>query len=399
VIGNPFPLKQNEGKSFMGSITLGKGFLLSPDEAKSLISKDARNKDVLFPYLNGDDVNSDPEQRPSRWVINFFDWSEEKSRSYPDCFEIVERLVKPERERPGNTMGRIKWWQFYRRGVDLYETISKLDQVMVVPLVSKYSLFEFVPGTYVYMHKLAVFALNDFQSFAILSSSLHNAWCWRNSSTLGAGTLNYSITDCFETFPLPLNVSRSHVAKCGSKYYFFRKQLTEKLRIGLTDLQNSFHNSQLQNVGQDSIMLEDKAFEKKYGKNTLWLRKYIGQFTHVTFGQAIEDIKQLRQLFIELDLSTLATYGWTDIQLEHGFYELPFLPENDRIRFTVHPSARKEFLKRLFNLNHDQYLLNTRSQTEHGGQRKRKIIRQKSSGLQELFKDLSDPEIGSNQSS
>ncbi len=71
--------------------------MLEPSEAQALIQKDPRNKDVLFPYLNGEDLNSRPDQSPSRWVINFFDWPEEKAREYPECFRIVEEKVKPER--------------------------------------------------------------------------------------------------------------------------------------------------------------------------------------------------------------------------------------------------------------------------------------------------------------
>ncbi len=71
-LGNPYPLKQNEGKSFQGSIVLGKGFVLELHEVKELIRKNLKNRDVLFPYLNGDDLNSNPDQSPSRWVINFF---------------------------------------------------------------------------------------------------------------------------------------------------------------------------------------------------------------------------------------------------------------------------------------------------------------------------------------
>ena len=52
---------------------------------------------MLFPYLNGEDLNSRPDQSPSRWVINFFDWPIEKAMEYPDCFRIVEEKVKPER--------------------------------------------------------------------------------------------------------------------------------------------------------------------------------------------------------------------------------------------------------------------------------------------------------------
>ncbi len=98
-LGNPFTLKQNENKSFQGSIVLGKGFVLEPTEAEILIKKNAKNKDVLYPYINGDDLNNNPDQSPSRWVINFFDWPEEKAKQYPDCYEIIKRLVKPDRQR------------------------------------------------------------------------------------------------------------------------------------------------------------------------------------------------------------------------------------------------------------------------------------------------------------
>ncbi|QQM27910.1 hypothetical protein [Elizabethkingia sp. M8] len=132
------PLQSNKGKSFQGSIVLGKGFILTQEEALALIHKDPRNKEVLFPYLNGDDLNNDPEQKPSRWVINFFDWEEEKAKTYPDCYEIVEKLVKPERQRwkkdnDGNDiLGTYalrkplpqKWWIYGSKSPALYNAIS-----------------------------------------------------------------------------------------------------------------------------------------------------------------------------------------------------------------------------------------------------------------------------------
>ena len=53
-----------------------------------------------------------------------------------------------------------------------------------------------------------------------------------------------------------------------------------------------------------------------------------------------------------MDKAVLETYSWQDIQLRHDFYEVDYLPENDRVRFTIHPEARKEILKRLLELNH-----------------------------------------------
>ena len=56
--GNPYRLAANAGQSFQGSIVLGTGFIVDPEEAQDLIAKDPRNKAVLFPYLNGEDLNS-----------------------------------------------------------------------------------------------------------------------------------------------------------------------------------------------------------------------------------------------------------------------------------------------------------------------------------------------------
>lgn len=63
-----------------------------------------------------------------------------------------------------------------------------------------------------------------------------------------------------------------------------------------------------------------------------------------------------------MDEAVLDAYGWGltptlskgegGIQLRHDFYEVDYLPENDRVRFTIHPDARKEVLNRLLELNH-----------------------------------------------
>jgi hypothetical protein len=64
-----------------------------------------------------------------------------------------------------------------------------------------------------------------------------------------------------------------------------------------------------------------------------------------------------------MDEAVLAAYGWHEdsarwgkaIALRHDFYEVDYLPENDNIRYTIHPDARKEVLKRLLLLNHERY--------------------------------------------
>lgn len=90
---SPKRLKANESKAFIGSYVLGMGFVLSPDEATRMLDADPKNGNVVFPYINGDDLNSDPEQRPSRWVINFWDWPEERAREYEIPWQWIEERV------------------------------------------------------------------------------------------------------------------------------------------------------------------------------------------------------------------------------------------------------------------------------------------------------------------
>jgi uncharacterized protein (DUF433 family) len=58
-----------------------------------------------------------------------------------------------------------------------------------------------------------------------------------------------------------------------------------------------------------------------------------------------------------MDQAVLDSYGWQDILLRHNFYDVEYLPESDRERYTIHPEARRELLKRLLELNqkiHDE---------------------------------------------
>ena len=54
-----------------------------------------------------------------------------------------------------------------------------------------------------------------------------------------------------------------------------------------------------------------------------------------------------------MDETVLNAYGCEDINLAHDFDEVDYLPENDRVRHTISPDARKEVLKRLLKLNHE----------------------------------------------
>ncbi|MBA4422153.1 MAG: hypothetical protein C0390_03495 [Syntrophus sp. (in: bacteria)] len=112
-----------------------------------------------------------------------------------------------------------------------------------------------------------------------------------------------------------------------------------RLWLGLTDIYNLFHNRDLTPAIVAKISKKPDDAEAGY-----------------------QGIIELRKLHRELDEAVLAAYGWTDpstgsgqaLNLGHDFHEVETLPENDRIRYTISPDARKELLKRLLALNHQR---------------------------------------------
>lgn len=341
-VGNPYRLKENAGKSFQGSIVLGMGFVLEPSEAQALIQKNPNNKDVLFPYLNGEDLNSRPDQSPSRWVINFFDWPEEKAREYPDCFRILEEKVKPERMNINDKFGREYWWRFLRHRPELAQAIAPLHRVMVIAEASKTCGFSFGRIDQVYSHMLVVFALPRDEYFAVFQSTLHYYWAWKFSSTL-KGDLRYAPSDCFETFPFPAclrdgsTADSSSLESIGRRYYEHRQALMLDMQLGLTKTYNLFHDPGIAPGATDLPTLESQL--KKSGAK-------------LGAADSTARIQTLRDLHVKMDAAVLAAYNWTDIVLGHDFHAVDFLPENDRVRFTISPQARRELLKRLLELNH-----------------------------------------------
>jgi len=356
--GTPHPLFLNEGKSFQGSIVLGKGFILEPNEAINITKQNPKNKEVIFPYLNGDDLNNNPEQNPSRFVINFFDWSEQKIQQYQQPFNILNEKVKPERQRwkedkSGNPIiGEYalrkplpeKWWQHAEKRPALYNATKQVKRVLISCRVSKYVNQSFVEVGPIFDVATSVVTRSEYWEYAFLQSSLHDHWAWKYASTLES-RIRYVNVDCIDTFPILENLPsdiQNKLENIGEVYHAFRKQLLLNLQLGLTKTYNLFNSKSIQSTHLD---VKDKQ--------VIALQKHLEKTTNtIEFDEAILGIIKLRKLHKEMDEAVLEAYGWQDIALRHDFYEVDYLPENDRVRYTIHPDARKEVLKRLLELNH-----------------------------------------------
>lgn len=342
----PYKLYQQQNLGFIGSYMLGSGFLLEEQEARKLIEVNPRNASVLAPNLNGEDLNNSHWQYPSRWAINFKDLQEDVCKSeYPECYKIILETVKPEREKNSfSKSAKEKWWLYERSRPELYSKIKNLAKVLVIAQTSKTVAFCFVPQGYIYAMGTVVFAYEKYCDFTVLQSSLHNFWAWKNGSTMKTD-LRYTPTDVFETFPFPQNLSpqkEQQLENIGEAYHEHRRQLMLGMQLGLTKTYNLFHSNA---ITAQSIHDKDKQVAS--------LQKHLDKMANtISFYEAIQGILKLRELHVQMDEAVLDAYGWNDLALKHDFYEVDYLPENDRVRFTIHPDARKEVLKRLLELNH-----------------------------------------------
>lgn len=358
---SPKVLKANANQSFQGSIVLGMGFTMSEDEAKLFIAKDPKNAEVLFPYLNGEDLNTSPEQKASRWVINFFDWPLDRNAEgsweradarqrkaylscghvpadytgrvaadFPELLNIVEEKVKPERNKQKRECRKKFWWHYGEKTPALYHAIGRgstfaqhpkdwiedirLEKVLVTTLHTRFFVPSFNDNNDVFSHALGILCLNHFRA-TIMYSSIMQEWVWKSGSRLGASTVRFTPSDCYETFPFPNQKTQDSLEPLGQQYDELRRTIMLTDRIGLTQLYNEFHNPKN----------HDSCFE------------------------------ELRRLQREIDTAVRDAYGWNNIGLEHGFHAVGYLPENDNIRYTISEAARIEILKRLFALNKQRW--------------------------------------------
>lgn len=343
-INNPFKIIHNEKQCFVGSYVLGTGFILEKSRALEIINNDFHYNEVLFPYLNGEDFNSNVQNKAERFIINFKDRTELECQEYPILFEIIKNQVLPVRREKKEKKLLEYWWKYARPATELYKAIKNNNKILVTSRTSKTLAFGFVEKNQVFSSNLTVLAFQDSVRFSIIQSNFHSAWSWKYGTTMKSDLI-YAPNECFETFPFPQNFNshQEHLLEAiGEAYHEHRRQLMLDMQLGLTKTYNLFHSNA---ITAHSINNKDKQVTS--------LQKHLGKTADTfSFDKAIQGILKLRELHVQMDEAVLDAYGWNDIELKHDFYDVDYLPENDRVRFTIHPDARKEVLKRLLELNH-----------------------------------------------
>ena len=306
---DPKRLNSNAGQSFKGVEATGKGFIFddsvsSDNETagipspiammKYLIDGDKKNQEVIFPYIGGAEVNSDPVHSSHRFIINFGQKKKEECFSeWPEIINLLEKKVKPERLSKGATLKKYPWWLLTRPRPEMTDLLKFHKSVLVTCRHQSNWLVAKLKSNQVFSDALVVFPPKfDIDIlFAILQSQFHEIWVRRVGSSLGDG-LRYTPSDCFETFPFPKAIydlinkkidsselSLRGIKTLGEECLKLRLEIMLKNKEGLTSTYNRFNNP-----------LEEQ-----------------------------KNILELREIHNKINQSIFELYEWSDISNQCGF--------------------------------------------------------------------------------
>jgi hypothetical protein len=301
---DPARLHVNAEKSFQGSIAFGMGFTFDDNDKKGvaspitkaradelarsgdrpismeeILAEDSRNRERIFPYIGGEEVNSSPTQTHHRYVINFEQMNELEARRWPNLVRILEEKVKPERQTKARDVASWPWWQFWRPRAELYAAIRGLNRVLVICRHQPHWCIAFLAAGAVYSEATIVIAMSSNSAFSLFQSRPHEVWARFFGSSL-EDRLRYTPSDCFETYPFPVAwETNSQLESLGKDYHEHRAQLMRDSNKGLTKTYNRFHDPK----------------------------------------ERLPEIRRLREMHTAMDRAVLAAYGWSDIDTNCGF--------------------------------------------------------------------------------
>jgi hypothetical protein len=326
---SPLRLESNPYFS-LGSKIYGQGFVFADDDADCtpiaertrILANHPSWEARVRPYLGGEEINSDPQQRPRRYVISLSDLATEQMLDeWPELKAIVEAKVKPERMRLGDNPNNIplkrRWWAYQAHRPELYATLSGRKRALCLSSVGQSLAFAFAPADIIFSHAVVVIDVEAWGGFCVLQSRPHELWARFLGSSM-KDDLRYTPSDCFETFPFPKDWDSSHALEAAGKtYYEFRAALMLDNNVGLTKTYNRFHDPEEQDP----------------------------------------EILKLRRLHAEMDRAVLDAYGWSDIPtvceflLEYEIEEENWGSRKKPYRYRWPDEVRDEVLARLLELN------------------------------------------------
>ncbi len=268
-------------KVFQGQTHGHEGFLLSKAEGIKLIKKTPEYKDVLKPFLVGEELVGNKNSQPERFVIDFTFKDLLEASTYKELFAVLQKKVLPfikqkakeEEEGISKPNGRKewlnKWWQMWRRREELLKELGNKRRFISTPEYSKRPIYEFISTEINPNAKLIAFCYEDYYSFGIIQSIVHWKWLVEKGSTLGHDTCNYTTNTVWDTFPWPQSPTEPQIKKIAAAAKALRSARTQAMQthnMSLRDLYRLLEQHGANPI-KDLHAALDKAVMEAYGFN------------------------------------------------------------------------------------------------------------------------------------
>ena len=205
-------LPENRGICFIGTMKKAK-LDVSEDLATGWLEpagnpNERPNSDVLFPWINGDDIVGRPLHR---WVIDFGDMSETVASEYVGPFSHALVHVKPVREKSAAPAERKYWWRLARRAPAMLAAIRSRRRFIGTPRLAKHRVFVWLAAPSIPDGQIVVFARDDDTCLGIMQSRFHEVWSLhlmsRHGDGIDGGRPRYTPNTAFDTFPFPARLT------------------------------------------------------------------------------------------------------------------------------------------------------------------------------------------------
>jgi hypothetical protein len=278
----------NSKACFQGQTHGHEGFVVPRPDAETLIRQEPDLAEVLFPYLTADDLLTERDQLPSRYVIDFSPRTQFEAQKYRKVFTRVKSLVLPERMKAAEEEAErnraalaeeasprvnhhhanflAKWWLLsYPRG-ELMSKLTTLPRYIACGRVTKRPIFEFIDSSIHPNDALMAFPLSDDYSFGILQSSFHWEWFKARCSTL-KGDFRYTSDSVFDSFPWPQIPSKRQLAAVAAAAVALRAERRETMKRNGWSLRELYRATELEgkNPIKDVQRSLDDAVAEAYG--------------------------------------------------------------------------------------------------------------------------------------
>ena len=232
-------LRANRGRAFQGFLP-GAKFDITIAQGDELLSRrDADYADVIKPYLSGRDIGSAPDQRPSRYTVDFGQRALEEAMAYPAALDVVRTQAKEARETSRSYSRNPRWWQFLWPRPEFRSKLASLRRFIAGTATGKRILFVWCDLDWRPSNSTNVFALDSDYAMGVLASRVHVDWGLARSSTMRTDP-RYTPSSAFDTFPWPgvTDAVRDEIGSLSREVIAVRATLCTEHGIGLTKLYN-----------------------------------------------------------------------------------------------------------------------------------------------------------------